>query len=137
MRANVLPITPTPDTPAGVAGRAAFAFKRWTRTTEITPERWRDTARAVQVAVALLDLSKDELRNVIADDSPALDAAIDELTGHTEFLVELADLLRRAQARLQKRQRPRLEKGGSKSEPNRLLTATLASASLKKGAGQR
>src|SRR4051812_43469070 len=101
MRANVLPITPTPDTPAGVAGRAAFAFKRWTRTTEITPERWRDTARAVQVAVALLDLSKDELRNVIADDSPALDAAIDELTGHTEFLVELADLLRRAQARLQ------------------------------------
>jgi hypothetical protein len=101
MRANVLPLTPTPDTPAGVAGRAALAFKSWTRATEITPERWHDTARAVQVAVALLDLSKDELRNVIADDSTALDAAIDELTGHTEFLGEVADLLRRAQARLQ------------------------------------
>jgi hypothetical protein len=101
MRANILPITARPDPPAELAGRASRAFKPWARTTEITPERWRDTARAVQVAVALLDLSKDELRAVLADDSTALDAAVDELTGHTEFLGEVADLLRRAQARLQ------------------------------------
>jgi len=69
--------------------------------TPFTPERWRETARAVQVALALLDLSKEELRTVIADDSAVLDAAVDELTGHAEFLDEVADLLRRAQARLQ------------------------------------
>ena len=62
----------------------------------------------------------------------ALDAAIDELTGHTEFFVELADLLRRAQARLQtshaaeclrtgsrlkSKGRAHLEPGGSPGHP--------------------
>jgi hypothetical protein len=100
MRANALPITPTLDIPAELA-RLAVASEPPLGHTPFTPERWRETARAVQVALALLDLSKEELRTVIADDSAVLDAAVDELTGHAEFLDEVADLLRRAQARLQ------------------------------------
>ena len=100
MRATILPVTPTPDTPAEVARRVALAVKP-SSGTRATPERWRETARAAQIASALLDLSKDELKSVIADDSAALDAVVDELTDHAAFLDDVASLLRRAQARLQ------------------------------------
>jgi hypothetical protein len=101
MRANVHPLTPTTDAPADVARLAALAFKPQMGETSITAERWREISRAVQVALALLNASKEKLTAAIAEDSPALDAAIDELAGHAEFLGDVANLLRRAQARLQ------------------------------------
>ena len=55
----------------------------------------------MQIALAFLDASKEELRAAIADDSAALGAALDELTDHAEFLDDVASLLRNAQTRLQ------------------------------------
>ncbi len=93
-------IAPTIDTHAGFTRLAALDFEPWTGETRITPERWRETLMAAQIAQALMKLSKDGLTAAIADDSVALDAAFDELTVHTEFLDEMANLLRTAQARL-------------------------------------
>ena len=101
LRANVYSITPTLDTHAEWARPSALAYKPWAGETPFTPERWRETSRAVQIALAFLDASKEELRAAIADDSAALDAALDELTDHAAFLDDVASLLRNAQTRLQ------------------------------------
>jgi len=54
----------------------------------------------VQIALAALDLSNEELRAAMDDDRVALEPAFEELTGHAEFLDDAASLLKRAQARL-------------------------------------
>ena len=55
---------------------------------------------AVQIAQALMALSKERLTAAVAGDSVALDAAFDELTAQADFSDEMADLPRAAQARL-------------------------------------
>ena len=98
--ANVHPIASTKDTGAEFARFAALDFKPWTGETRITPERWRGTFMAAQVALALMGRSKDGLTAAITGDGVALDAAFDELTFHADFLDDVANLLRTAQARL-------------------------------------
>jgi hypothetical protein len=98
MRANAQLIRRTNETDANMA---RFAFEPATSETEFTLERWRETSRAVQGALALLDVSKEELRAAIVDDAVGRQAALEELTSHAEFLDDVARLLRRAQARLQ------------------------------------
>jgi len=93
-------ITPAKDTDGEFARLAALTFEPWTGETRITPERWRETLMAVQIAQALMVLSKEGLTAAIAGDGVALDAAFDELTVQADLLDELADLLRAAQARL-------------------------------------
>ena len=93
-------ITPAKDTDAEFARLAALTFEPWTGETRITPERWRETLMAVQIAQALMVLSKEGLTAAIAGDGVALDAAFDELTDQADFLDEMANLLRAAQARL-------------------------------------
>ena len=114
MRAHVHPLTPTTDASADVARLAALAFKPQRGETSITAERWREISRAVQVALALLNASKEKLTAAMAEDSAALDAAIDELAGHSEFLSDVANLLRRAQARLQMSQAAERLRTGSR-----------------------
>jgi len=98
--ANVHHIPSTKDTAAEFAGFAALDFKPWTGETRITSERWRETFMAAQIALALMGRSKEGLTAAIAGESMALDAAFDELTFHADFLDDVANLLRTAQARL-------------------------------------
>src|SRR3712207_7048947 len=87
-------IAPAKDTDGEFARLAALEFEPRTGETRITPERWRETLMAVQIAQALMALSKEGLTAAIAGDSVALDAAFDELTAQADLLDELADLLR-------------------------------------------
>jgi hypothetical protein len=98
--AHAYHITPAKDTNAEFARLAALNFEPWAGEVVITSERWKETFMAVQIAQALMEFSKDGLTAAIADDSVALGTAFDQLTFQADFLDEMADLLRTAQARL-------------------------------------
>jgi hypothetical protein len=98
--ANVHPIASTKDTAAEFARLATLDFAPWTGGSRVTSETWKKTFMAAQIALAVMERSKKGLTSAIAEDSMAFDATFDQLTFHADFLDEVANLLRTAQARL-------------------------------------
>ncbi len=72
-------ITSSTDAHAEFVRLAALDFEPWTGEIGITSERWGETFIAVQIALALMELSKEGLTAAIANDNIALDAAFDDL----------------------------------------------------------
>ena len=85
---------------AEFARLATLDFAPWTGGDRVTSEAWKKTFMAAQIALAVMERSKKGLTSAIAEDSMAFDATFDQLTFHADFLDEVANLLRTAQARL-------------------------------------